>query len=120
MNNVEWVPIVMFMGLTVVFSLLVWFRYRGRADVQQTIRAALDKGQELSPELIERLGHPKPPKNKDLRLGVIWIAIAIGLTAFGFGIPDEEEVHSIFMGIAAFPAVLGVAYLILHKVTDRD
>jgi len=119
-NNVEWVPIVMFMGLTVVFGLLLWFRYRGRSDVQTTIRAALDKGQELSPELIERLGHPKPPPNKDLRLGVIWIAVAIGLIAFGFGIPDEDEVHRIFTGIAAFPGVIGIAYLILHKITGRD
>lgn len=116
----EMIPIVMFIGITVVLSLLVWFRYRGRSDVQETIRVALDKGHELNPEVIDRLGHPKPAKDKDLRSGIIWLAIAVGLVAFGFGIPDEDEATQIFMGISAFPAALGIAFLILHKFTDKN
>ncbi len=119
-QNIEWVPIVMFIGMTIVLCALVWFRYRSRSEVQQTIRAALDKGQDLSPELVDRLGHPRPSKNKDLRLGVIWLALSVGLVAFGFGIPDEDDVARIFMGIASFPFSLGVGYMILHKFTDRD
>jgi hypothetical protein len=113
------IPIVMFIGMTIVLSALVWFRFRSRSEVQQTIRAALDKGHDLTPEVIDRLGQPKPSKDRDMRLGVIWLAIAIGLVAFGFGIPDEEA-HSVFLGISAFPATLGIAYLILHKFADRD
>jgi F0F1-type ATP synthase membrane subunit c/vacuolar-type H+-ATPase subunit K len=119
-DNVEWVPIIMFIGLTVVFCTLFWFRYKARSDMQSTFRAALDKGQELSPEIIDRLGHPKAPKDKDFRLGVIWIAIAVGISAFGFGIPDDDEVAGIFLGIAAFPSAIGIAYLILHKFSDRE
>jgi hypothetical protein len=48
------------------------------------------------------------------------MALAVSLIAFGFGIPDEDDVARIFAGIAAFPFALGVAYLILHKFTDRD
>lgn len=120
MDNVEWVPIVMFIGITVVLCAVAWLRYKTKEGLQQTVRAALDKDQALTPEVIDRLGHPKPPKDKDLRLGTIWIAIAVGLTAFGFGIPDEDDVARIFMGIAAFPLMLGIAYLILHRFTDRD
>ena len=120
MDNVEWVPIVMFIGMTVVLCTVVWFRHKSKEGMQQTFRAALDKGQELTPEIIDRLGHPKAAKDKDMRLGVIWLALAIGITAFGFGIPDEEDVARIFMGIAAFPLTIGIAYLILHKFTDRD
>lgn len=113
------IPIVMFAGMTIVLCVVAWLRYKAKEGMQQTFRAALDKGQELTPEVIDRLGHPKPAKDKDLRLGIIWIAIALGLTAFGFGIPDEDDVARIFAGIAAFPFLLGVAYLILHKFTDR-
>ena len=116
----EFIPIAMFLGLTIVFCVLFWFRYRARSEMQQTFRAALDKGQELTPEIIDRLGHPKASKDKDLRLGVIWLAVAAALVAFGFGIPDEEDVARIFAGIAAFPFAIGVAYMILHKFTDRD
>lgn len=120
MDNVEWVPIAMFIAIMVVCVSIFWFRYKTKTSVHETIRAALDKGQDLSPEVIDRLGHPKPAKNKDLRLGVIWFAIAIGLVSFGLGIPDEEDVARIFAGIAAFPACLGIAYLILHKFANND
>lgn len=118
----EMIPIAMFMGMTVIFCFLFWFRYRARSEMQQTIRMALDKGHELTPEIIDRLGHPKAAKDKDFRLGIIWLAIAVALMAFGFGIPDQEdeEVARIFMGISAFPFAMGVAYMILHKFTSRD
>lgn len=118
--NESMIPIVMFISMGIVFCVLFWFRYKTKEGMQQTFRSAMDKGQELTPEIIDRLGHPKPAKDKDLRLGVIWIAIAVGLVAFGFGIPDDEEVHRIFAGISAFPLVIGIAYLILNKITDRD
>jgi hypothetical protein len=118
--NETMIPISMFLGLTIILCVLFWFRYKSREAMQQTFRAALEKGQELTPEIIDRLGHPKAPKDKDLRLGSIWVALAIGLVCFGFGIPDEDEVARIFAGIAAFPLMIGIAYLILHKFTDRD
>lgn len=117
--NEMMIPIVMFISMAVVFCVLFWFRFKTKEGMQQTFRAAMDKGQELTPEIIDRLGHPKPAKDKDLRLGIIWVALAIGVTAFGFGIPDEDEVARIFMGIASFPLVIGIAYLILNKITDR-
>ena len=74
----------MFAGLTVILSFFFWFRYRARSEMQQTIRAAIDKGQELTPELVESLGKPaKPSKDKDLRYALIWIAVAIGFGAMG-------------------------------------
>ena len=114
------IPIVMFAGLTIVFCVFFWFRYRARSEMQQTFRAALDKGQELTPEIIDRLGHPQASKDKDMRLGVIWLAIGVGIFAFGFGIPDKDDVWRIFAGIAAFPFSIGIAYMILHKFANRD
>jgi hypothetical protein len=116
----ELIPIVMFIGLTVVFVALFWFRYRARRDMQDTFRAALDKGQELTPDVIDRLGHPKPAKDKDLRLGVIWLAIAAGLVLMGFAVPDPSG-HALrgLLGGAAFPFAIGVAYMILHRFSGR-
>ena len=116
-----WVPISMFAGLTLIISLFFWFRFRARSEMQQTIRSAIDKGQELTPELVESLGKPeKPVKDKDLRLGLIWLAIAIGLGVFGFAMGQiEDEVFPIFSGIAALPFMLGVAYMIMWRVTER-
>ena len=114
------IPIVMFIGLTVVLSLFVWFRFRIRNDAQSTIRTAIEKGQELTPEIIDRLGHPRPHEDRDLRVSLIFFALAIALTLFGVALPvDAEHAQRVFMGVAAFPFSLGVAFLIMWRFTER-
>lgn len=116
----EFIPISMFVGLTVVISLFFWFRYRARNDLQMTIRTAIEKGQELTPELIERLGSPQPPKDKDLRLALIWLAIAVGLALTGLAVPDPSG-HAMqgTLAGASFPFAIGIAYLIMWRYTER-
>lgn len=117
----ELIPITMFVGLTIVISLLFWFRYRARGDMQHTIRTAIEKGQELTPEIIDRLGNPQAPKDKDLRLALIWLAIAVGLALCGLAMPDPTggALRGTLAG-AAFPLSIGVAYLIMWRYTERE
>lgn len=120
------IPISFCIAVTIILSLFFWYRYRGRNDMQKTLRAALDKGQELSPEIIEKLGHHVPSKDRDLRLALIWIALSIAFVVFGFALPETDrgnrtgEAQLVMVGIAAFPFCLGVAYLIMAKFTNRD
>jgi len=102
-----------------VVGLIIWLRYKGRNDTQDTIRMAIDKGQELTPELIDRLGHPKPAKNRDMRLGVIWLAAAAAFGIFSQAVPDDEA-NVIMLGVAAFPLFIGLAYLIIWRFGERD
>jgi len=115
------VPTVMFTCLAFVFGLLFWFRYRARREMQETLRVALDKGQDLTPEIIDRLGHPKAAPDKDLRLGIIWLAVAVGLVLIGFAVPDHggDALRGLLAG-AALPFAIGVAYMILHFFTGRS
>lgn len=116
----EWVPITMFIGLAVVSCLYFWFRYRTRSDLQGTIRTAIEKGQELSPEIIDRLGSPKPPKDKDMRLSLLWIAISLGMGVLAFMVPDRgENVEQALLGVAAFPFFIGLAYLLMWRFGER-
>lgn len=115
----EWIPIVMFISLAAVLIVVFWLRFRSREAMQQTIRLALDKGHELTPDIIDRLGHPKRPKNQDFRLGVIWLAIAIGFALLGLAIPEEEATRPM-LGVAGFPAVIGFAYLILNRFAKPE
>lgn len=114
----QWIGLAAVVGPTLLIGFFFWLRFRGRREMQDTIRLALDKGHELSPELIDRLGHPKAPKDKDFRLGIIWLAVAIGIAMFSFGIPEEDATGPL-LGIAAFPLVIGTAYLILHKFAKQ-
>lgn len=119
MNADAIVPSIALLTLGTVLVLFFWFRYRMRGEMQQTIRASIDKGQELTPEIIERLGSPKPPRDRDLRRGIITVAIAVALIIFGSVIPDDEA-RQVFAGIASFPFCLGIAFFILHFFSRRD
>lgn len=121
MNAETIVPSIMFLVLGTVLVLFFWFRYRMRGEMQKTIRTAIDKGQELTPEIIERLGQPKPRKDRDLRSAIVAVAVAVALVIFGSMIPeDTNEAQQVFMGIAAFPFCVGIAFFVLHRFTGRD
>jgi len=115
----QWIGMVAVAGSIMLIGLFFWFRYKSRSDLQQTIRLVLDKGNELSPELIDRLGHPAPAKNKDLRLGIMWLAVALAFAIFSQGIPAEEA-NAILLGIAAFPLFIGLAYLLIARFASSD
>ena len=121
MNEGLWVPIVMFTGLTVIISLFFWFRFRARKEMQQTIRTAIDKGQELSPDLVESLGtSQKRSKYQDLRNGMIWLAVGAGTALFGVAMGQiEDEIMPIMAGVSAMPFMIGIAYVIMWRVTER-
>ena len=117
--NEFWIPVVMFIGLSVVLSLWVWFRYRAKQDSQMTIRTAIEKGQELSPEMIENLANPRVSPQRDLRRGVIGVLIAISIALFGVILGEEDAVRPL-LGIAVFPLLIGVAFLLMHRYGRSD
>ena len=110
------IPIVMFISIAVVFSLWFYFKYKTRVSAQQTFRLALDKGSELSPEFMKQLVDPEPSKDRDLRRGLVWLALAIGLALCGLAIPDPsgDALQGCLAG-AAFPFTIGIAFLIMYR-----
>ncbi len=118
----ELIPIAMFAAIALIFFIVQYFRQRSRADMQQTIRLALERGTELTPELISRLGAPaEPSRIKDLRLGLIWMALAVGLAMCGLAVAtfSIEALYGCLAG-AAFPFAIGVAYLIMWRYGSKD
>jgi O-acetylhomoserine/O-acetylserine sulfhydrylase-like pyridoxal-dependent enzyme len=91
-----------------------------RAETQATIRAALDKGQSLTPELLARLMDPVTARVDrrlvDLRRGVIATALGVGIATIGVTTLPMWH-HGIAIG--ALPFVVGVAYLALWALGPR-
>lgn len=117
----ELIPIVMFVVVGVIFWLFYLFRHRNRAEIQQTIRLALEKGHDLSPELIAQLGEPEPNSNRDLRRGLIWLALAVGLALCGLFVPDPSG-HALrgCLAGAAFPLAIGVAFMVMWRYGENQ
>ena len=114
----EFIPIVMFTIIGIVFVVWFYFKFKSKVEAQQTIRLALEKGTELSPEFIKQIGEPEPPKDRDLRRGMIWIALGLGMVLLALGINDDEAIGPL-MGTASFPALIGVAHLIMWRYGAR-
>lgn len=108
------IPIVMFIAIAVVLSFWLYFRFRGRREFQETIRAAIDRGQELSPDMLDRLGRPGTSGNTDLRRGIVAVAIGVGLGASGLVLGEEHSVRPL-IAAGALPLLIGAAYLALWR-----
>lgn len=117
--NEEMIPVVLFISTAIVFVVWFYFRHKDRVEKQQTMRLALEKGTELSPEFIKQLGEAEPSKDRDLRRGMIWLALSIGLVLIGFAIPEPEAFRPILAG-AALPFAIGCAYMIMYRYGTKQ
>lgn len=120
----------------IIFSSIVaiiigpgYLKSRERQEMQETVRRAIDKGQPLPPEVIDAMSKDVsknlPSRTKDIRRGIIWTAVGIGIAAVGIingalygriGGWDHEE-GVVFSGgpmaLAAIPITVGLAFLVL-------
>jgi hypothetical protein len=108
------IPIVSVIATAVVLCVWLVLRYRHRVELQRTVRGALEKGQALTPELIESLGHPRHTRESDLRKALIWLALGIACGAFGLLVGEPDAVRP-FLAIGAFPFLIGIAYLVIWR-----
>lgn len=55
-----------------------------------------------------------PTALSDIRTGIIWIAVGLGIGVLGFmiGYEEAEAFHPI-LGFAAIPVIIGAAYVVL-------
>lgn len=104
------IPMILFITIGAVIALFIYLKYRARQDIQTTVRVAIERGESLSPELIETLAMNLSSPHADLRKGVISLALGAAGMAFAFLLGEEDATGPI-MAISAFPIVVGIAYL---------
>lgn len=121
MTNLEdvLIPLVFFgvtFGITYVVLL---FRHRNRKIAQQTLLAAIDKGQQLDTEVVQSLlGGPPSSGDRDMRRGLVLVAIALATCGLAILIDDPDATPVIF-GTALFPLLVGLAYLLMLRMKPR-
>lgn len=115
------VPIFLFGALVAIMWLFSHYNYKKRHTAHETLRLAIEKGQEVSPELVERMSYLNDPIKSDLRRGILLIAFGVAVMVLGVVMPqDEPEAMRGIIGIATFPVILGLAYLGLWRFShDR-
>ena len=114
---------IVFSAITAIIFGPSYLKSREKREVQQTVRHAIDKGQDLPPELIDAMtkdvASKLPSRTRDLRRGVIWLAVGIGFAAFsylsnlGWSDHDMQEATGAMFGLAAIPVTIGLAFIVL-------
>ena len=109
----ELIPIVLFLTIGSVLFFFFYFNYRSRAQLQETLQRALDRGSDLTPEMLENLARYAVPRSTDFRRGVLLIAFGIAIAIFGFLVDGHDRELS---AISLFPLILGAGYLFVWKI----
>lgn len=117
------VPLSPFLLVAALVLVPAYLRSKERQKLQETLRLAIEKGQPLPPEVVEAMSsnvrtmRMPPSPGRDLRIGVIWLGVAIGLAAFGIALGFEEP-DAVFplVACAAFPGFIGLAFIVLGLI----
>ena len=113
------IPISMFVSFAVIAVVFFLLRYRGKREIQRTIRLAIEKNHELSPDLLASLEDGKRSPESDFRRGLVGIAIGIAFAAFALVLGERDAIRPL-LAISAFPFLIGAAYLGLSKYGGRS
>ena len=113
---------IVFASIVAIILGPSYFKSREKQAMQDIVRAAIDKGEPMPPEMIDALTKEAksrvPSASRDLRLGMILLAVSIGIALFGYafsfvgGIEEAKAVYPI-VGMGAIPGTVGVAFIIL-------
>lgn len=114
------VPIAMFAMITAIVIVPNYFKSQERQKMAETLRAAIDKGEPLPPEVISAISRDvklPPSPGRDLRTGIIWVGVAVGIAAFGIALGFEEPDATFpLIACAAFPGFIGLAFVVLGLI----
>jgi hypothetical protein len=114
------IPISFFALIAAIIIVPRYLKSQERIKLQETLRASIEKGAAIPPEVIEAMTsevkRPASPQ-RDLRSGIVWLAVAAGFVALGFAISfDEPDAFYPLLGVAAFPGLVGLALIALSFV----
>ncbi|MBS0360288.1 MAG: hypothetical protein JSR98_02815 [Proteobacteria bacterium] len=110
---------IIFGSITAIIVVPFWLRSQERIRVQETLRAAIENGQAMPTEALENAARnvdlrPQPSSGRDLRTGIIWLGIGLGLCAFGVALGFEEPDSTMpLVAMGAFPIFIGLAFIAL-------
>ena len=102
----------------------IWFDAKKREIQQETLRRVVESGQQLDPELIDRLltdNAENERADRDLKVGgVITLSVAPGLVVLGYFLGKlEAQIFGVLLGVALLVAFVGMGLLAAGKMVER-
>ena len=115
---------IIFGSIASLFIVPRYFKSVERQKMAETLRVAIEKGQPLPNEVIDAMssnvrspgggGGLAPSPQRDLRTGIIWTGVGVGIAALGVALSFEDpDALYPLLGFAAFPIFIGLAFVLL-------
>ena len=115
------IPIFFFAMIAAIVIVPRYFKSVERQKMAETLKAAIERGQPLPAEVVDAIssGVKTPPSpQRDLRTGIVWLGVGVGLAAMGWAIGFEDPDATFpMLGIACFPVFIGLAYIAMFVVS---
>ena len=102
-----------------------WDAIRKRETQHETIRRAIESGQPLDEEMMEKLtalnSSGSGRVDRDFKVAALWILpISAGMVVFAFFLGFlEPQARTVMLGVAGLLAVLGIGFFLAAKYTER-
>ena len=102
----------------------IWFDAKKKEIQQETLRRVVESGQQLDPELIDRMLQTNTENerpDRELKVGgIITVSAAAGLAIFGVFLERlEEGLFDVMLGVGLLVGFVGMGLLIAGKVVER-
>jgi hypothetical protein len=114
----EWIPIVLFIVLGVIAMGYFYWNHQNRVTIMNAVQKAMDQGKELTPELLVQLGAAGNPRIRDMRRGIVFLALGVAGFMCSMFFDDADVINGIRAG-TVFPLMLGIGFLLVWKL-NRD
>jgi hypothetical protein len=116
-----WIAIVVIVIVSATRRVLV------ERERQRTLRAALERGQQIDPALLQNIVARPLPTNSSAGLqsgGIVMIAVGIGLALMGYCIsladPSDHDALLPMLGVGLLVVCLGVGMLVASRLARQS
>ena len=114
------IPITLFVMIAAIVIVPNVLRSRERMHLHDVLRASIEHGQAIPTEVIDAITadkRPAPSPQRDLRGGLIWIFVGLGIATFGYAVGlGEPDAFWPLLGIATIPFFIGMALVLVSFV----
>lgn len=111
----EWIPIILFICFTVVLVSYFYLSHKNKLSILGTIEKSIESGNPLTPEMLDKISKVTPARVKDLRRGIVLMALGLAAMVASF-LFSHEDPAEVFRILSLLPLFVGAGFLLVWKL----